>query len=293
MDSAVYAGLDWKPDSAGRPRLWARSAITPVIYVVDHARADGCDLTLAYARTPDEIGLNTPTAPAGRHGSAEEAVLAAESNDYKWFRSVAERNGRTAAFSGSPRARAAIVRRRNTAADGEPAPGDEPTPFDAGASFFQFEKGGLKQNADGKIAMTVTMDPNLIPLWLFSAAPGEVVLVGAVPLGHKEQTERRAWNKRAEDARVRTHTRPEEPDFQQWMMRRYDRWGLSAAATAANSDAVEQAVAETLKRLLGIPSRADLAANRDAVERFEKLDREYYADMARGAQQQEGRDAHA
>jgi hypothetical protein len=48
------------------------------------------------------------------------------------------------------------------------------------------------------------------------------------------------------------------------------------------TDDVEESVAETLRRIIGCPTRRELATNRDAISRIEKIDREFYLDMSRG-----------
>ena len=70
--------------------------------------------------------------------------------------------------------------------------------------------------------------------------------------------------------------------FHAWLSQKYDRWGLIASAMLQTSEEVEIAVSETLRRMIGCTSRRDLATNRDAVLRLEKIDREFYLDLSRG-----------
>jgi hypothetical protein len=71
--------------------------------------------------------------------------------------------------------------------------------------------------------------------------------------------------------------------FQNWMLNRYDRWKLIASAVAnGTSGDVEEATGETLRRLLGTPSRRTLMRDRDAIAKLEQLDREFYLDLSRG-----------
>ena len=66
------------------------------------------------------------------------------------------------------------------------------------------------------------------------------------------------------------------------MQKRYDRWALIRTAMSQTTTEVEAAVAETLRRVIGCPSRRELLTNRDAIMRLEKIDREFYLDLSRG-----------
>src|SRR5690606_30619611 len=103
-----------------------------------------------------------------------------------------------------------------------------------------------------------------------------------VNTGHEDSDDEKTWKKRASDAFKRAHMMANESEFQEWLGTKYDHWGLIAVAMQQNSDAVVEATAETIKRIVGGPSRADLKTNRDAVERLERLDREYYKDLSYG-----------
>ena len=72
----------------------------------------------------------------------------------------------------------------------------------------------------------------------------------------------------------------EDPVFQQWMLERYDHWGLIARALLDNSIAAQDAVVETIKRICGMSSRQAMTVDRDIVERFERLVSEFYRDLS-------------
>jgi hypothetical protein len=104
-------------------------------------------------------------------------------------------------------------------------------------------------------------------------------VIGAVESGNTETNE---WLERGKGAIKRSAMLPSDNSFQGWILQRYDRWGLVRVAMNKTTDDVEESVAETLRRIIGCPTRRELATNRDAISRIEKIDREFYLDMSRG-----------
>ena len=147
------------------------------------------------------------------------------------------------------------------------------------ASFFQATKTGLKQERNGTFTATMAIDACDLPIWLLQCQPGTRMAIGVADLGAADEDE---WAKRASDALKRSFVLPQDNTFHGWMAQRYDRWQLIATAMQKTSEEVEIAVSDTLRRLIGCPSRRDLATNRDAIMRLERIDREFYLDMSRG-----------
>lgn len=263
---ADYQGLPWVSDPLGRKRLVATSGVTGMTYLVDLS-VPGTYPVLRVMNATGFVDLEASWAPCDRLGSAgtaDEAAAIAEADDYRYFASRARAAGQ------EPVAKPGL----------EPA-GDllDGESFAAAASFFEARTKGLKKNANGSWDLTLVVGRRL-PGWINDGELGTPLLVGALSLGPAEDIDGSAHKKRIEDVFRRASIRPSEADFQEWLMRRYDLWGLLQRAAAENSEALEEAAAETLRRLVGVPSRSDLKINLDAVERFEALDREYFTDMA-------------
>ncbi len=109
--------------------------------------------------------------------------------------------------------------------------------------------------------------------------PGARIVSGMVEVDASNSDD---WKERAAQALRRSFALVQDNNFHGWMAQKYDRWGLISTALMQTSEEVERAVSETLRRIIGCPSRRDLATNRDAVHRLEKLDREFYLDCSRG-----------
>ena len=286
-DSQTYKGLSWIRDPDGPDRLVANSVLAPVRYAVDYGDPERIQSMV-------EFGEAGPADPTGWRpgirlatvGDLELAILTAERYDYEIARGRAAAQGEPIQFRGSDRIQALVAA---FGADEDGAlgllPGDHicpnGRPFSRMASYLQAKKTANKQNSDGSYALTLTVPAREMPVWLSEAPMGLQLVLGAVALGGEED-EDQSWARRGMEAFKRSHTLPDEPEFQEWMATRYDRWGLISGAMERDSEAVSNATGETLKRLLGIPSRRDLRSNREAVDRLERLDREYYRDLARG-----------
>lgn len=260
----VYPGLPWRPDPAGTRRILAVSPTHRATWVVD--LEDGAKLWRAFT-TRDFFDLDeVPAELFGRFSDHREAANRAEQADFQIFRRMARQAGKHAEFA-------------NGQAFQEAAFAGDSLPFTLAASFFKATTKALKKNANGSWDLSFNI-PGDVPRWLLDAALGEVVEVGVLGLGHTNDPDGAEARKRIEDAQRRASLRPMEPEFQEWLMARYDRWGLLRAAAVKNSAALEEAAAETVRRLVGVPTRADFKTNLDAVRAFEALDREYYFDLA-------------
>ncbi|MBK1669086.1 hypothetical protein CKO28_13690 [Rhodovibrio sodomensis] len=294
---AIYSGMTWERDTQGRPQLVALSDLHPLVYLIDMASQlrDGttrCQLYLV-ASDDAQIDLETPLPhlPLGTFRRPEDAVDAAEVHDWGFFQSLTIADGEEPAFQGSRReapldpdelsalqayAASAVDAGGMTVADGRP--------FTRAASFVRAKKTALKQNANGSMTISLEIGRGEMPIWLQDAPLSELLMLGVVSMGQASDPEGAEFAKYLKDLKRRTQMRPGEPAFQEFMAARYDKWGLVKTALDKDSDAVEEAVAETLRRAIGVPTRAELDTNRDARERFERLDREFYADMSRALQ---------
>ena len=286
-ETETYRGLSWIRDPDGPDRLVANSTLAPVRYAVDYGDPERiCSLVEFGDAQPEDPAGWRPGLRLGTVGDLELAILTAERYDYEIARGRAAAAGMPIQFRGSDRVQA-LVSAFGAEEDGALGllPGDHicpnGRPFSRMASYLQAKKSANKQNADGSYALTLTVPAREMPVWLAESPMGMQLVLGAVGLGGEDE-EDQSWSRRGLDAFKRSHTLPDEPEFQEWMASRYDRWGLIAGAMEKDSEAVATATNETLKRLLGIPSRRDLRTNRDAVDRLERLDREYYRDLARG-----------
>jgi hypothetical protein len=289
----LYEGLDWSTDPRRPGTTAARSRATPAGYLVD---ASGEVSVEARTFLPGrEKGAAPADVSIGSFDSLELAMLACEWHDFRYARAAAKTGGTKLVFVGSEKtATIAAELAAESAKDGElEDPGlidmlvqdricPNGRPFRRLASYLEAKKTAFKQNSDsgGTWTLSLSIDRGETPLWLSEAAIGSRVLLGAVPIGGPDEED--AWTKRGGEAFTRAHVLPSDPHFQQWLGSRYDRWGLVASSLSRDSDEIEIAVLETLKRLCGIARRRDLKIDRDAVVRLEKLDREYYRDMSAG-----------
>lgn len=149
------------------------------------------------------------------------------------------------------------------------------------ASYFYATKEANKQNKDGSYTLAMKVKAGDMPIWLQNAPMGEELLIGALDRGHgRDKALAKEMNERATDARKKMASFPQDPIFQQWIAERYDHWSLIARAAQVDSESIEIAVIETLKRICGIGSRRNLSFDRDALERFETVMNEFYRDMS-------------
>lgn len=284
-----YEGLPWIIDPTGASRLVAKSRTTPLRYVVDYSQEERCTVWTVFAPT-DIIDLESGEHPRARLGvfpSLEAALFTAERHDFAFFDATHAASGRQAVFHGSERVqRLAEAIRVGNEDPADFVPGDFICPngrsFSSAASFFPAKKVAMKQEKDGSWALQFNVGASEVPLWLQEAPMGLLLVLGAVAVGQEEDPDGKAARKRANDALKRCIQMEDEGLFQEWLATKYDRWGLIHTAIQVDSTAVAAATGETLRRLLGIPSRADLRTNLDAVDRLERLDREYYRDLSRG-----------
>jgi hypothetical protein len=283
-----YLGLDWIKGK--QALLGARSDTTPHLYTL-HAAGEEIVAYVGFY-DPQTGDAHPARIPLGRFRDLGLAQLACERHDYLYVRADAEARGQDTVFVGSDatRATAAEIER---AAPGEHLADlliDMPrsasgAPFHRVASFFEGRKETLRQGADGSWTVPLVVKAQDIPGWLRDAPKGTRLTVAAMRMAEGAPDEEALWAERHREAFTRAHLLPQDPLFQEWLGQRYDRWGLIASAETKDSDAVLLAVQETLKRLLGIPTRRDLQTNRDAVERLEAIDREFYADLSLRARQ--------
>lgn len=279
-DRAVYDGLSWS-QVQGRSALWkAASRTTPITYAVEEIDDGQWCARQGY---PDSPGR--PNIEIGRFAQLEIAMTACERHDFRFWSSVAERAGVTCVFMGSPDAVSSFVQALpdyeredllDMIAGGYALP--DGRNFSESASYFPSVKTGLKQEKSGDYTATLSVKALDLPLWLMQARPGTPLAVGVVGLAPEED----GWEERVQHALRRSYLLVQDNGFHAWLSGKYDRWGLIATAMTQTSEEVERAVEETLRRLIGCPSRRDLATNRDAVCRLEKIDREYYYDLSRG-----------
>lgn len=275
----IYTGLSWKPSR--KDGLLAKSPTTQSTYSVERGAGD---LWCVRHGFPDRAGR--PNVLIGQYADKDVSLVAAERHDYRYWKSSNDRAGRKSAFLGSKGVVAEFVA-AIPEHDREDATEmlisdytlDDGRPFSAAASFFKAHKAGLKQEKSGSFTLTLTIDPEKTPIWMMHTAPGAELVIGAVEAGNTEKNE---WIERGKNAVKRAAVLPADNTFQGWILHRYDRWGLVRDAMAKTTQDVEAAVAETLRRLTGCPTRRQLATSREGISRIEKIDQEFYLDMSRG-----------
>ena len=233
---------------------------------------------------PERVGR--PFIRVGVFADPDTARIAAERHDFRFWSNSTTRAPGDPVFLGSGTGESALGVLPAGDADelgsilGEAVDNSDGTLFTHAASFFAAQKTGLKQERNGSLTLTLTLAPGAVPRWLLEAAPGTETLMGAIQTGSAPDSE---WADRGQRALKRSFALPADPTFQSWLLHRYDRWRLIATAVAGGTSAeVEEATAETLRRLIACPTRKGLVRDRDAIERIETLDREFYTDMTRG-----------
>lgn len=275
----LYHGMEWLPRRGGS--FQAFSDTTGGTYIVE-PDATG---TLWGARWGFPERPGRPFVEVGRHPDRDTARTACERHDYRFWKNAVGRTGARPVFVGSSLGASPLAALTPQEADeiGAMLEHEEPSDgarFVHAASFFSSQKTALKQEKNGSLTLTVTLEAQAIPRWLLEASPGTDMLMAAVETGAAQDTD---WQERGSRAVRRAFALPVDPTFQHWLLHRYDRWRLVAGAVAGGtSEAVEEAAAETLRRLLSCPTRKALSRDRDAIERLEALDREYYTDLSRG-----------
>ncbi len=277
----VYDGLEWE-QTRGKASLWrASSETTPITYAVEEIDDGQWSARQGF---PDAPGR--PNVEIGRFNSMEIAMTACERHDFHFWASEARRSGHRPVFMGSPDHVSAFV---SALAEHEKddlldmISGGYEMPdgrnFSHTASFFEARKTGLKQERTGDFTMTMSIAAIDVPMWLMQVPPGAKIVTGVVEVEAQVDD---VWNERAASALRRSFALAQDNNFHAWMAQKYDRWGLISSALLQTSEEVEIAVSETLRRVIGCPTRRDLAVNRDAVFRLEKIDREFYLDCSRG-----------
>jgi hypothetical protein len=274
----VYAGMQWA--SARDKKIIAKSTCTPSAYIVEPVGDGRWMARHGYRDAPGR-----PNIELGIFSDAQISMLACERHDFRYWRSSSDRAGVDCVFMGSADHVAAFVEalgehERDDIMD--MIAGDFILPdgrsFATAASYFDAAKTALKQERNGSYSLTVSMSPADAPLWLMQTPLGSKIVIGVADTGGDLDEE---WQERGASAIRRTFALCQDNAFQAWMLGRYDRWGLIRSAMQQTSDQVEAAVSETLKRIIGCPSRRDLATNREAIMRVEKIDREFYNDLSR------------
>lgn len=275
----IYEGLDWKQGAS--KRMTAVSDTTGATYMVEVGAGDLWCVRNGFTSRPGR-----PNILIGQYVEPDVALVAAERHDFNYWKSVSERAGIKCIFLGSKGSVSDFVAAipehdRDEAtqmlvseyitADGRP--------FSSAASFFAAQKTALKQERNGRYSLTLAIDAEATPLWLMQAPLSAELTLGAVLDGDPVDND---WIERGKVAVRRAAVLPADNSFQGWMLQRYDKWSMIKTAMAKTTDDVEAAVAETIRRLIGCPTRRDLATNRDAIMRIERLDREFYTDLSRG-----------
>ena len=271
-----YRGLTWQRMNKDSWKAYSDTTGTSYKIDPDALNPHLCLLKAGFADKPGR-----PFKELGVHKDPLVAKAVAEWDDFQYWKSVSERNGRSPVFVGSPDGVEAFFRElsgsdvQDTLAllDNQ----QTPVPFDKTASFFQSVSKGLKQEKTGDYTLTLNVEAAHVPIWLFGTKPGTILNVGVQQVGVEEDE-----HERAKGALRRFFALIQDQTFHEWMLHRYDRWGLMSKASTQNHDAVEAACEETLKRLLGTPQRRELLHHFEAVEKLERLDREYYTDLSMG-----------
>jgi len=276
----VYQGLDWRGTSKQR-QMKALSDTTNSTYLIEEGAGNLWCVRHGFPEAPGR-----PNVLIGQYADQDVAKVAAERHDFRYWRSSSDRAGVKCVFLGSKGVVADFVAAlpehdreeatdllvsEYTLADGRP--------FSSAASFFQATKTGLKQERNGNLTITLSVEKGVTPLWLMEASLSTSLTLGAVESGSDQNDD---WVERGKTAIRRAAVLPADNSFQGWILQRYDRWGLVKTAMAQTTEHVEAAVAETLRRIIGCPTRRELAGNRDAIMKIERLDREFYLDLSRG-----------
>jgi hypothetical protein len=281
-DRPIYTGMAWRSLNSKANEHWlAKSDTTPSSYIVEEAEEGIWTARHGFRDMPGR-----PHVDIGKFASMVVAMTACERHDFRFWASSSERAGLTCVFMGSPDSVSDFVGNLSEhdrddlldmIAGGYELPNG--ANFATTASYFPATKTGLKQERNGSFTTTLSVEAADLPTWMIQSQLGAKMIVGAVEVSTLIDHE---WDDRVERALKRSFGLVQDNTFHGWLAQRYDRWGLVATAMQKTSEEVEKAVEETLRRLIGCPSRSDLATNRDAVLKLEKIDREYYLDMSRG-----------
>lgn len=278
--SILYRGMEWAAVRGQAHR--AVSDTTGGTYIVE-PDATGRLWTARFG-FPERVGK--PFIRVGQFADDDTARIVAERHDFQFWSNAIGRTGGTAMFLGSGHGNSFMGEVSPDAAEdigtmmAEAVDTQNSRIFAQAASFFTAQKTGLKQERNGTMTLTLSIAAGGMPRWLLEAAPGTETLCGALETASAPAND---WQERGQRALRRSFSLPSDSTFQHWILHRYDRWRLVATAVAGGtSDQVEEATTETLRRLIACPTRKTLARDRDAIERLETLDREFYMDMTRG-----------
>lgn len=296
FEQTPYKGLPWKRTSPDGAQAFARSEVTGLSYYLDFSNPERVTvhLYLCGDARPEPCEADQLRQRIGSFFvNRQLAMLAAERHDWSLQVETEALRQRELVFVGSDLIRSLVATLRNEGeTDGDPdelfdlLSNDYVCPdgrsFRRAASYFEARKSALKQNANGSWAITFLADADVMPLWLSQAPLNMPCVLGAAPI-REAQSEETEWHERAMHALRRAHALPEDGTFQEWLSQRYDKWGLIATATRKDSAEVCKATLETMKRLCGFASRRELTTSRDAVAALEKIDQEFYLDMARAS----------
>jgi hypothetical protein len=280
-DRPVYLGMAWQQSRSKEGAWRAGSDVTPITYLVEEIDDGQWTARQGFTQT-----AGRPNIEIGRFASMVIAMTACERHDFRFWASASERAGKDPVFMGSPDRVSDFVGglaayERDDLLDmiaGGYSLADGRS-FTESASFFEARKTGLKQERSGDFTATLSIKAVDVPMWLIQVAPG-AGLVAAIAESPQERDAE--WDDRAAHALRRSFALVQDNAFHAWVSQKYDHWGLVATALQQTSEEVEEAVSETLRRLIGCPSRRDLATNKDAVLRLEKIDREFYLDLSKG-----------
>ncbi len=279
----VYNGMHWTSSLNKPEKQWfANSKTTPVSYIVEEI-----DKGRWVARQGFQASSGKPNIEIGILPSMQIAMTACERHDFQFWASTVSRAGLEAVFVGSADHVEKFVselpeHERDDLLDMISGGFELPDgrSFAQSASYFPATKTGLKQEKSGIFTATLAIEAADVPTWMTMAAPGTKLAMGAVEVSSESADE---WAERASHALRRSFALVQDNAFHAWLGQKYDHWNLVKAAMTQTSAEVEDAVSETLRRLIGCPTRRELATNRDAVVRLEKIDREFYFDLSRGA----------
>lgn len=278
-NTTLYRGLEWASIRTGGKQAFSET--TGGRYAIEPTDSKE-QLWMVRYGFPDRPGR--PNVQIGTYTDQESARVACERHDYTYWSSTVTRAGGTPVFIGS--GDNDMVEALGNDADEitnlliANADTSDGTIFAQAASFFQAQKGALKQEKNGTFTLALSLKSDALPRWLLEAEPSCEVLLGALNIGNSQKDD---WVERGQRALRRAFALPSDNAFQNWMVHRYDRWKLIATAAAGGtSDEVERATAETLCRLLACPSRKELLKDREAIDKLEQLDKEFYLDLSRG-----------
>lgn len=282
--TAVYGGMTWSvvPVAGAKSAYRAASETTPGTYLIERVDQARWRARYGYEKAPGR-----PNVEIGVFTDMSLGALACERHDFTFWASTQKGRGVTAVFGGSDHVRCYVQDLDAGDRDrllpllvGDHVMSDGVS-FASRASFMDVVKTQMRQDKNGALLLTIAIPPEKAPLWLLEKAPGGRLCLGVAD-GDDEETEE--WRERGARALRRSFVVEADPEFQHWLGMRYDRWRLIRSAAAINSDAVREAVSETMLRLCGCPSHRHLSFNRDAIMRFERYEGEFYAHSARMAE---------